>query len=138
MAENVKTAARPHWNVAPCFIVDDVVVTANFYRDKLGFNYQRFWGEPPCFTMVRRGGITIMLNKPETSAFMHPNGKTNPEEGIWDAYIWVEDADALYEEFQRVGVRIAREICNQPYGCRDFDIEDCNGYRLCFGQDLEA
>ena len=26
----------------------------------------------------------------------------------------------------------------QMYGCRDFDVEDCNGYRLCFGQDTES
>ena len=138
MAENVKAAATPRWSVAPCFIVDDVVATANFYRDKLGFKYQRFWGEPPCFTMVHRGGITIMLQQPETRRFMHPNGKTDPKDGIWDAYIWVQDADALYDEFQKAGVKIARGICTQPYGCRDFDIKDCNRYRLCFGHDLEA
>lgn len=22
--------------------------------------------------------------------------------------------------------------------CRDFEVEDCNGYRLCFGKDLDA
>jgi hypothetical protein len=32
-------------------------------------------------------------------------------------------------------VTIARDIRDEPYGCRDFDIEDCNGYRLCFGHD---
>src|SRR5213593_4651308 len=35
-------------------VVDDVVKSANFYRDKLGFHYDRFWGEPPCFCMVSR------------------------------------------------------------------------------------
>ena len=45
---------------------------------------------------------------------------------------------ALYEEFLSRGVTIARDICDQPYGCRDFDVEDCNGYRLCFGQDIEG
>jgi uncharacterized glyoxalase superfamily protein PhnB len=34
-------------------------------------------------------------------------------------------------------VKITRDICDQPYGCRDFDVEDCNGYRLCFGQEIE-
>jgi hypothetical protein len=34
------------------------------------------------------------------------------------------------------GVTIARGVCDQPYGCRDFDVEDRNGYRLCFGQNL--
>jgi hypothetical protein len=35
-------------------------------------------------------------------------------------------------------VTIAREICDQPYGCRDFDVADCNGYRLAFGHDTEG
>jgi hypothetical protein len=39
-------------------------------------------------------------------------------------------------EFGSRGVKIARDICGQLYGMRDFDIEDCNGYRLCFGHDI--
>ncbi len=31
--------------------------------------------------------------------------------------------------------RIAREPCDQHYGCRDFDVLDSSGYRLCFGHD---
>lgn len=124
---------KPRWNVAPYFIVDDVVATANFYRDKLGFQYERFWGEPPCFTMAHRSGITIMLAQFEKTGLMRPNSAADPEGSAWDAYIWVDDADALYAEFKSRGVKIAREICDQPYHCRDFDIQDCNGYRLCFG-----
>ena len=39
-------------------------------------------------------------------------------------------------EFKSKGVKITRDLCDQFYGCRDFDVEDCNGYRLCFGQSL--
>ena len=59
------------------------------------------------------------------------------EGGAWDAYIWVDNADALYAEFKSQGVQIVRAICDQEYGCRDFDVEDCNGYRLCFGQVMD-
>lgn len=124
------------WGIAPLFIVDDVVSSANYYRDKLGFAYDRFWGEPPCFCMVRRNGITIMLNQLAEKGKIRPNRMADPAGETWDAYVWVDDADALLSDFKRKGVKIAREICDQPYGCRDFDIEDCNGYRLCFGQDL--
>jgi len=133
MAEPVTAAQNARWSVAPYFIVDNVIATANFYRDKLGFRYERFWGEPPCFAMVHRSGVTIMLKQPEITGTMHPNRLIDPEDSSWDAYIWVEDADALCEEFERKGVTIARPICDQPYGCRDFDILDCNGYTLCFG-----
>ena len=128
---------RPRWFIAPYFVVDDVVSTANYYRDQLGFDYERFWGEPPCFCMVRRSGIVIMLKQLEVIGVMRPNRTVDPERGAWDAYIWIDNADALYAEFKSKGVIIARDICDQPYGCRDFDVDDCNGYRLCFGQNLE-
>ena len=129
---------KPRWGIAPYFIVDNVVDTANYYRDKLGFEYERFWGEPPCFCMVRRSGIVIMLSQLEQIGVMRPNSVAVLDNaGCWDAYIWVDNADELFEELKSNGVTIARDICDQVYGCRDFDVEDCNGYRLCFGQDLE-
>src|SRR5256712_5082000 len=129
---------QPRWSIAPYFIVDDVVATANYYRDKLGFGYERFWNEPPSFCMVRRNGVIIMLAQLEQPGLKRPNHLVDPEGGAWDAYVWVDDADALNAEFKSKDVKIARDICDQPYGCRDFDIEDCNGYRLCFGHDLEG
>ena len=125
------------WNIAPYLIVDDVVTTANYYRDKLGFHYERFWNEPPSFCMVKRNGIVIMLARIEGAGHIRPNRMVDPEGGAWDAYIWIENADQLYAEFKSKGVTIAREVCNQMYGCRDFEIDDYNGYRLCFGQNLE-
>ena len=125
------------WGIAPYVVVDDVLATANFYRDKLGFSYQRLWGEPPCFTIVQRSGAHIMLRQLDHPGQMHPNADpADPEDYTWDAYLWIDDADALYAEFQQKDVNIVRPICDQEYGCRDFDILDCNGYRLCFGQDL--
>ena len=128
---------KHRWSIAPYFIVEDVVATANFYRDKLGFTYERFWGEPPCFTMVRRQGLVIMLGQLGKRGLMRPNGRVAPEGGPWDAYIWIDDAMGLHAELTSKGVKVAREMCDQPYGCRDFEIEDCNGFRLCFGQDIE-
>ena len=34
---------KPRWGIAPFFVVADVVATANYYRDQLGFHYERFW-----------------------------------------------------------------------------------------------
>lgn len=135
MTNNVVTG--PRWSIAPYFIVDDVVTTANYYRDKLGFQYKRFWNEPPSFCMVYRNGVVIMLAQVENTGNMRPNRLVDLEGEAWDAYIWIENADAIYTEFKSKGVKITRHICDQPYGCRDFDVEDCNGYRLCFGQDIE-
>ncbi len=126
MADDVE-ATQPRWGIAPYFIVDDVVATANYYRDKLGFRYDRFWGEPASFCMVCRNGVVVMLSQLEATGGMRPNRVADPEGGAWDAYIWVDNADALFAEFKSKAVKITRDICDQPYGCRDFDVEDCNG-----------
>ena len=126
------------WTIAPYFLVDDVVATATYYRDKLGFHYERFWGDPPAFCMVQRSGIVIMLSQSNEKGLGRPNHFADPNRDAWDAYVWIEDADALQAEYNSRGVKISREICDQPYGCRDFDVEDCNGYRLCFGHDIES
>ncbi|MEP7341635.1 MAG: VOC family protein [Acidobacteriota bacterium] len=137
MTEPNASSDQKLYGIAPYFIVDDIFLSAEFYRDKLGFHFDRVWGEPPQFVMVRRDGITIMLKSVGSTGHARPNYRVNPD-ACWDAYIRVKDADALYEELRSGGVKITREICDTDYGCRDFDVEDNSGYILCFGQNLEA
>jgi len=134
MANNVSTPEEL-WSIAPVFLVEDVVATANFYRDKMGFHYERFWGDPPAFCMVKRGSIIIMLS--QTRGHTQPNALADPKREAIDAYIWIRNADHLYHELKDKRVTIARELINEPYGFREFEITDCNGYRLAFGQPLE-
>src|SRR5215217_2976023 len=94
------------WSIAPYFIVEDVVASADFYRDKLGFNYERFWGDPPSFCMVKRSSIVLMLAQVEIKGSIHPNRLVERDGGAWDAYIWIENADALHAEFESKGVTI--------------------------------
>jgi uncharacterized glyoxalase superfamily protein PhnB len=137
MTEPNTNTGQKFYSVAPFFFVDDITHSAEFYRDKLGFQFDRIWGKPPSFVMVYRDGVTIMLKSPGSSGASRPNHTVSCDPG-WDAYIWVKDADALYEELRSRGVTITREIENTPYGCRDFDVKDNSGYILCFGQDLDA
>jgi len=120
--------------IHPVFLVDDIVKSAEYYRDVLGFCFDRYWGEPPCFCMLARSGMEIFLSGPEKPGekIMRPNG----QRGVWDAYIGVDNADALFEELRAKGARIVREPETEFYGMREFEVEDINGYRLCFGQDV--
>jgi hypothetical protein len=46
-------------------------------------------GEPTCFAMVKRDGITIMLKSvPGKKGFVRPNHKID-EDACWDAYLRV-------------------------------------------------
>ena len=128
------TSGSVQWSIAPYFLVHDVVSSASYYRDILGFRFDRFWGDPPSFCMVKRAGIVIMLAQVEPAIPLRPNNLASREGGAWDAYMWVDDVDALHSGLVSRGASVARELCDQPYGCRGFDVLDPNGYRLCFGQ----
>ena len=125
------------WSIAPYFHVTDVVAAANYYRDMLGFGYDRFWGEPVSFCMVYRRGVVIMLSQHTDPAAVRPNRLADVHGEAWDAYVWIDDADGLLAEYRARDVKIVRDICDQEYGCRDFEVEDSSGYRLCFGQALD-
>jgi hypothetical protein len=62
-----------------------------FYREKLGFNPGKFYGEPPTFCIVWRDKVTIVLDKVRTS---HPI----PLNQYWALYIYVDDVDTIYAE----------------------------------------
>ena len=103
-----------------------MVATANYYRDQLGFHYERFWNEPPSFCMVKRNGIVIMLAQLEAPGAIRPNRMVDPEGSAWDAYIWIDNADALYAEFKSKGVTFLAEDIESPV-CRMAIISDPDG-----------
>lgn len=37
-----------------------------------------------------------------------------------------------------LGARIDYELCDQPRGCREFSVQDLDGYDIVFGQKLDA
>ena len=59
---NRKASERKLNYVCVCFVVDDVVKSAEYYRDVLGFSFNRYWGDPPCFVMVERDGVEFFLS----------------------------------------------------------------------------
>ena len=120
---------------APILLVKDVVASANYYRDKVGFTYDRFWGEPACFCILQRDGLHLMLSQVEDSTYIVPHYQA--VEKMWNVYFWVNDARELYEELKARGATIDYDVCEQPYGCREFGIQDLDGYDIAFGQDLD-
>ena len=120
---------------APILLVKDVVASANYYRDKVGFSYDRFWGEPPCFCILRRDNFHLMLSQVVDSTNIVPHYKV--VRNMWNVYFWVDDSATLYEELKERGATIDYELCDQPYGCREFGIQDLDGYDVAFGEDLD-
>lgn len=116
---------------SPILIVRDVVASANHYRDTMGFGYERFYGEPPSFVILHRDGMYLMLKQAEDPKHIIPHWTVSDK--LWNAYFWVSDADALHSEFAERGATIDYGPCDQPYGCREFGIQDLDGYDIGFG-----
>lgn len=57
-------------------------------------------------------------------------------EELLDAYLVVEDADALYAEYAAQGVEFIRGVANMPWHSREFVVKDCDGRLLAFGANL--
>jgi catechol 2,3-dioxygenase-like lactoylglutathione lyase family enzyme len=117
---------------APVLLVRDLVAAANYYRDALGFVYERFWGKPPDFVILRRDGLHLMLNQAPTHFEIVPHWKVN--RNMWNVYFWVDDADALLAEFKRRGAKIDYDIGDKPYNVREFGVQDLDGHDIGFGQ----
>lgn len=98
------------------FVVREVVSSAEYYRDVLGFEFNEFWGDPPMFVMVRRDGLQIMLRQGNTGTTAMPNQRFSS--AAFNAYFYVDDVDALYAEFIQRGACTLYAPESQPHGCR--------------------
>jgi predicted enzyme related to lactoylglutathione lyase len=132
-----ETAANLHrqlLGVQPYFLAPDIVGTAEYYRDTLGFHFDGYWGEPPSFVMVERDGVAIMLRAGGERGRRLSNRATHSE--AWDVYVWVRDLESLHGELKAAGAKILAGPVERAYHCRELEVEDCNGYVICFGQDV--
>src|SRR5436309_440169 len=101
MTEGGHMAQPEIGGISPLFIVRDVPAALAFYRDRLGFEIT-FQGPEPndiFFGIVRRGGAMILFKAVGVEPV--PNCTRDVKQGIawWDAYVYVQDPDALAAEF---------------------------------------
>jgi catechol 2,3-dioxygenase-like lactoylglutathione lyase family enzyme len=118
--------------IAPVFFTRDIPGTVAYYQDKLGFACVGTWQDPPVYAIVARDQHAIHFRCAEPPT---PNPSKYPEE-LLDAYIFIEDADALHAEYAARGVEFVRGVENMPWGCREFVVKDCDGRLLAFGANL--
>jgi uncharacterized glyoxalase superfamily protein PhnB len=119
---------------APVLLVRNVIDAANHYRDALAFRYNKFYGEPPSFVILARDGIHLMLKQAEAADHVIPHWTVS--KGLWNVHFWVSDVDTLHAELVARGAKIDYGLCDQPYGCREFGIQDIDGYDIGFGQEV--
>lgn len=120
---------------APVLLVRDVAAAADYFRDRLGFSYDRIWGEPPGFCMVRRDGQTVMLSQAPPGAALVPHWRVVDK--MWAVYFWVDDVEAIYEELRGRGASIDYHLGIKPYGVKEFGVQDADDHDIGFGQVLD-
>jgi uncharacterized glyoxalase superfamily protein PhnB len=119
---------------APVLLVKDLPAVLAYYRDVLGFSSGPCFGEPPSFVILDRDGLRLMLRQAEDPRHVVPHWTVSPK--LCDAYFWVSDANALHAEFVARGAKIDYSPRDQPYGCREFGIQDADGHDIAFGQPI--
>lgn len=111
--------------IAPQLVAPDVVQTAEYYRDKLGFSIIDYFLDPPVYAMVHRDGFQVHFAKASEGQFK-TNAQFNPMSA--DLIIWIPDIDDYYAEVKARDADIVEDIVQRVYGSREFRIRDCNGY----------
>jgi uncharacterized glyoxalase superfamily protein PhnB len=121
--------------VQPVLFVSDVRRTLDYYRDTLGFHIDFEAGEPLLHARVssgdreHAGAARIRFETAPSSEAMVPS-----------CYLYVhvgQNIDELFHSYKGKGIEIVMEPKNQPWGLREFEVRDCNGYVLTFAAEYQ-
>ncbi|MEM9715453.1 MAG: glyoxalase superfamily protein [Pseudomonadota bacterium] len=112
----------------PVLQVTDIDQSVAFFKDKLGFSTASIWDHEgqKVFAIVGMDMITLALQ-------VHGPVGTGD---VWACYCYVDDIDAYADDVRRRGGDIVWGPEDAPYGCREIEVIDPDGNRICFGQDL--
>lgn len=114
--------------VSPTLHVTDMRRALAFYEGSLGFRCtfkvdDQLHPEIP-YAIVERDQVELHLQLRPAAA------------GTSACYITVDEADAIWADVQKAGVRVLRAIEDSSYGMRDFNVADPDGNTLGFGQSI--
>lgn len=114
---------------APQLLVANLAESIAFYERRLGFAvdfvYQDF------YAAVSRDGALIHLK----CAPKLDGDRTHRHAGEHlDAYLAVSGVRELHDELRGRGAPITKPLAQQPWGTREFCVEDPDGYVLCFSE----
>jgi predicted enzyme related to lactoylglutathione lyase len=120
--------------VSPVLLVSDVDRAVEYWRDRLGFDCE-VYGEPPDFVVATRDAAVILMALCEEREKIVPNWRIVDK--VWNAFIRVDDVEAIYAEVQERGAGIDYTLYDAPSGFREFGVQDPDGHDIAFGQRIE-
>jgi uncharacterized glyoxalase superfamily protein PhnB len=116
----------------PQLFVADIERSCGFYCEKLGFTQVFSYGEPAYYAQVSRDAARLNLRCVERAAI---DTKMRDGEELLSASMTVATADEiklLFLEFQGAGVAFRQTLKKQPWGAKNFIVEDPDGNLLLF------
>jgi uncharacterized glyoxalase superfamily protein PhnB len=119
--------------ISPLLAVRNMLDTIEFYRNSLGFEMDMAFpdADNPEYADLSKDGISLMFVLAENIGI---GSDEKLGTGV-NLYMNIDaDIDEYYDELKRKNVRIAVEIRDEPFGIRDFTVEDIDGYKLTFNQ----
>jgi len=119
--------------LSPALAVRDMKKTIEFYKNSLGFNMVMVSpdADNPAYAELSKDSMALMFILAKDCAI---GSEEKLGVGV-NLYLQIDgDIDQYYQELKKRGVRIAVDIADEPYGIRDFTVEDVNGYQLTFNQ----
>jgi catechol 2,3-dioxygenase-like lactoylglutathione lyase family enzyme len=116
--------------LAPVLVVPEVGETLAYYRDQLGFETRGWDQNPAQYGFAVRDDCHIHFNQGEQP---RPNSEV-VQPDLFDVYLWIDDVQALHEEFVERGADLLHEPIERPWGMLEIRVLDPNGYILAFGQ----
>jgi uncharacterized glyoxalase superfamily protein PhnB len=123
--------------ISPTLAVTNIKQTIQFYRDSLGFKMGMAFpdADNPEYADLSKDGMVLMLIPAKNVGI-----GTKEKLGIGvNLYMQIdEDINEYYTELKNKGVKLVVDIKDEPYGIRDFTVEDINGYKLTFNQVSKA
>lgn len=117
-------------------LASDLRKSIAYWNEKLGFAIHGTFLDPPVFAIMERDRNYAMLKQAAPGDPIVPYWQRS--EGLWNAYFWVDAVDALFEELGKRGATIDYGICDQPYGVREFAVQDPDRQTVGFGQVLNT
>jgi hypothetical protein len=118
-------------SIAPQFVVPDVIRTAEYYREKLGFEILGYFLDPPVYAIVRRGNAEIHFGKGDSNI---TSSNVSIREGSMEAYVFVAGIRELYEEFLAAGIDLPYPPAERVYDRTAIEITDLDGHKIVFGE----
>jgi catechol 2,3-dioxygenase-like lactoylglutathione lyase family enzyme len=113
----------------PQLFVADLAASFTFYTKKLGFSIAFSYGDPPFYGQVERDEAKLNMRVVH-GPVLNPERRDRDE--MLSASITLDDADALFLEFQAVGVEFAAPLKTEPWGARTFIVRDPDGNLILF------